>query len=275
MGKYKIISFDLDGTLLDDRKRISPECRKWIIEFQEKGGFVVLSSGRKYREIKDFVNELRLKELGKGFVISSSGMYLHNETLETVEVLEGYSSETAALIIKILIDSDISNTYKVVTNRLDYIVPSRFDLNCLIKNSVYAILKKNVRYKNAKNIANIEDVVEKISIYTKDKDAVASVLADIDLSVNIRLIDGNRVEIYDRSVDKSVALQRLLSKLNIDKNDLLLFGDDENDLACFDVFESTVAMGNSVSLIKKKAKFTTKCNNENGVYQILCKINEL
>lgn len=273
MGNIKIVSFDLDGTLLDDRKMISPECKNWIINFQKCGGYVVLSSGRKFGEIEEYIEELQLRKYGKGFVISSSGMYLHDLYSGLMDISQGYNSEKAELIISKLLKSNIANSYRVVTDKIDYLILPNYQINSIFNNILFSILKKSIRFRSAKKIHMINDNVEKISVYTVDKEKVVLSLIDLKNKLNIRLIDGNRVEVYDKNVDKSVALRRLLSKLNILPGDLLLFGDDENDLSCFEMFENTVAMGNSVDLIKERAKLHTLSNNENGVYNILKEIN--
>ena len=44
--KYKLFAFDLDGTLLNDKKRISPENKRALFEMAERGSAVVFATGR-------------------------------------------------------------------------------------------------------------------------------------------------------------------------------------------------------------------------------------
>ena len=44
--KYQILVLDLDGTLTNSRKEITPPTLKALIEIQEAGKKVVLASGR-------------------------------------------------------------------------------------------------------------------------------------------------------------------------------------------------------------------------------------
>lgn len=43
---YRLIATDIDGTLLNERKELTPRARAAITEFQRRGGMVVLSTAR-------------------------------------------------------------------------------------------------------------------------------------------------------------------------------------------------------------------------------------
>ena len=101
-------------------------------------------------------------------------------------------------------------------------------------------------------------------IYTIDAKRINQSLANIP-QVYARTIDKNRTEILFYTVSKSNALQKLIEKLSISNNSVLVFGDDENDLDCFEKFENTVAMGNAIESIKAKSKYITKSNNDDGI----------
>lgn len=56
--KYRLISFDLDDTLLRNDKTIPKETIDWIRQYREDGGIVVLASGRDITEITDYMHQL-------------------------------------------------------------------------------------------------------------------------------------------------------------------------------------------------------------------------
>ena len=43
---YKMIVLDLDGTLTNDKKEITPKTRQALLEAQQQGVRIVLASGR-------------------------------------------------------------------------------------------------------------------------------------------------------------------------------------------------------------------------------------
>ena len=57
--------------------------------------------------------------------------------------------------------------------------------------------------------------------------------------------------------------------LNIDLKDTISIGDDYNDVSMFEVTGASIAMGNANEEVKKKAKYVTLTNNEEGVALVL------
>ena len=62
--KYKLIVLDLDGTLTNSKKEITPRNRETLIRMQEQGIRLVLASGRPTYGIVPLANELRMNEFG-------------------------------------------------------------------------------------------------------------------------------------------------------------------------------------------------------------------
>ena len=55
--KYKLIVLDLDGTLTNSKKEITPRNRETLIRMQEQGIRLVLASGRPTYGIVPLANE--------------------------------------------------------------------------------------------------------------------------------------------------------------------------------------------------------------------------
>ena len=70
--KYQVIVLDLDGTLTNSKKEITPPTRDALIEIQQNGKKVVLASGRPINGVAPLAEELYLKEYG-GFMLSFNG----------------------------------------------------------------------------------------------------------------------------------------------------------------------------------------------------------
>lgn len=70
--KYKMIVLDLDGTLTNSRKEITPRTKQALMQAQAKGIHVVLASGRPTYGIMPLAEELELKKYG-GFILAFNG----------------------------------------------------------------------------------------------------------------------------------------------------------------------------------------------------------
>ena len=58
----------------------------------------------------------------------------------------------------------------------------------------------------------------------------------------------------------------MMNYLNAPLEDVVVFGDDMNDLVMFDERWTSIAMGNACDELKQKATYVTKNNIEDGIY---------
>lgn len=70
--RYKMIVLDLDGTLTNNKKEITPRTKEALIQYQEAGGKVVLASGRPTYGVMPLATELDLHKYGS-YVLSFNG----------------------------------------------------------------------------------------------------------------------------------------------------------------------------------------------------------
>ena len=270
MIKYQIISLDLDGTLLDGKKKISEGAKNFLINYQSEGGYVVLSSGRKINEIMPYAKELCMDKYNHGYIISCSGCYLWNLSNMDVKEFDTLNGEQAYAIVKQLSSHKNDYLYTIVMPGMDYYVNGDNMIVNGLKNLILKFRRKNQKFVSLASLRKIEGNVEKVMAMTTDIGYVNKSLSEFDY-IKTNIIDKNRIEIFKNTVDKSLALSYLLQELKFNSKELLLFGDDENDLLCFDSFDNCVAMGNAIDQIKERSTFVTSTNDEDGVYNYLIK----
>ena len=87
--KYQILVLDLDGTLTNSRKEITPQTFKALNEIQEAGIKVVLASGRPTYGVVPLARQLHLERYGS-YILSfngaritdcRTGQFIYNKTL--------------------------------------------------------------------------------------------------------------------------------------------------------------------------------------------------
>ena len=74
---YRIIVLDLDGTLTNRDKVITPRTRQALMEAQERGKTVILASGRPTYGVVPLAKELKLEQYG-GYILSFNGGIIMN-----------------------------------------------------------------------------------------------------------------------------------------------------------------------------------------------------
>lgn len=77
------------------------------------------------------------------------------------------------------------------------------------------------------------------------------------------------LEIMPKGVSKASALKKIAEKVGVSLNEVMAFGDAENDIAMIEEAGIGVAMGNAMDTLKEKADLVTATNNENGIGQVI------
>lgn len=75
--KYKLLVLDVDGTLLNDEKEITPRTLATLLKVQQMGVHIVLASGRPTYGILPLAKKLELGNYG-GYILSYNGAQVIN-----------------------------------------------------------------------------------------------------------------------------------------------------------------------------------------------------
>lgn len=115
------------------------------------------------------------------------------------------------------------------------------------------------------------DAAEKVNLYFPDSADGAGVRSRLEQDASIKIassICGN-VEVTAAGVEKGAALWELAQQLGIGRREILVFGDNENDLGMFAAAGTAVAMGNAGERVRQAAGHVTETNDEAGVAAFL------
>ena len=72
---YKLLVLDLDGTLTNTKKEITPRNREILIQAQQQGTRLVLASGRPTYGIVPLANQLQMNQF-EGYILSLSLIHI-------------------------------------------------------------------------------------------------------------------------------------------------------------------------------------------------------
>ena len=75
--KYKLLVLDVDGTLVNNQKEITPRTLSTLLKVQQMGVHIVLASGRPTNGVVPLANKLELNRYG-GFILSYNGGQIIN-----------------------------------------------------------------------------------------------------------------------------------------------------------------------------------------------------
>ena len=83
---------------------------------------------------------------------------------------------------------------------------------------------------------------------------------------------GDYCDITSSKVSKGNAVKKICEYLKLEKDEIIVIGDGENDLSMFEETPNSVAMRNGIQIVKQKAKEITLSNDEDGVAKVLEKL---
>ena len=120
------------------------------------------------------------------------------------------------------------------------------------------------------NICNIPTTAVFIDIATDD------VISYLDIKLreefkNFAIVRSQViiVEVTANNVNKATAINSILDEWKLDKNEIIAFGDSNNDLEMLDYVGVGVAMGNASDNVKNQSDYVTLDNDSDGIYYAL------
>lgn len=262
MSEYKMIVLDLDGTLTNRNKEITPKTKETLMKAQEQGKIVVLASGRPTYGVMPLAEELHLEDYG-GYILSFNGGIIMNCKTKEVVFSRQIPAESNGKIIDLAQEHNVSIlTYEnrtLLTNRPEdqYVqLESRINTLKIIPMTIEE-LKAHVTFSVPK------------FLMTDDGDYLAmvepKVKAALGKNFSVYRSDPFFLEILPKGIDKAQSLERLLAVIGVKREEMIACGDGYNDLTMVQYAGLGVAMGNGVLPVRKAADYITLTNEEDGV----------
>lgn len=275
---YKLICTDVDGTLIDNENKISERTKEAFLACQDMGIKVVIASGRPDLLVFDHLRTLELPKYGGA--ISN-----YNGTKVTL-------CDSGEVISDITIDIDSAKEY------LEAIENYHFDISIFKNGDLYSTVNKKEEikfffserpaYKKILNDNNEELFkLPKFNYYVEDKlskilnfepysiqiagnnDELLNVFGEIhdefQGKIHLTFTSDNSIEGMPEGVTKSSSLKILAKHYGVDMNEILTFGDSQNDYEMIRDAGCGVAMGNAQSIVKDVADYVTLPNTEDGI----------
>lgn len=261
---YKLLVLDLDGTLTNSRKEISPRNREVLIQAQQQGVRLVLASGRPTYGIAPLADELQLDQYG-GYILAYNG----GEIIQwkSKEIL--YANVLPDAVIPPLYDCAKRNKLAILTYDGPCIVTEHPEDEYVEKE---AFLNKMQVRPSTDFLADIRLPVPKCLI-VGDPELLMTVESELSIElqsqISIYRSEPYFLELVPLGIDKARSLAVLLEKLNMKREEMVAVGDGYNDLSMIKFAGLGVAMANAQEPVKKAAGYITLSNDEDGVADVV------
>lgn len=265
---YRAIALDLDGTLTNHEKVVTPKTREALLKAAAKGAVIILASGRPTYGIEPVAECLELNQRG-GYILSYNGGNIVN------------AKTGEKLFSQFLPDEVIPELYAYAKEHGHALLG--YAGNEIITEMPDDQYVKEESRINKMNIRKVDNLFESLEPHpTKllmTGDPTLMLKAEEELVEKL----GERMDIFrsapfflelvPKGIDKAKSLTRLLTKINLTPADLIAFGDGYNDLSMLKLAGMGVAMENAAPEVRAEADYVTLSNEEDGVAAALTHFN--
>lgn len=263
MGE-KVLVLDIDGTLTNSEKQITPATKRGIQNIMERGHKVILASGRPTPGMRRYEEELELRKYG-GYLLSFNGgriiecksgdiVYQRTLPLHIVPELYDFAKEHGCGLITYYGDKVIS------AFEPDKYVKWEAHINGM-EIEVVGNFKEFVNFDINKCLmtAPPEAAAEYEKILQSKHGEYASVYRSEEFFI----------EIMPKNVDKATSLDKMLETVGLTREDAICCGDGFNDITMIKYAGVGVAMGNAKPVVKEAADYITGTNDEDGLVEVI------
>lgn len=265
----KLIAVDLDGTLLSSSNTILPETQRMLRVASKNGIKVVLATGRPLSGVLSFAKQLGLSGDDQYAIVFNGAV------IQTIAGKVLMSQELNYQDFNNMLRFQRLSHVNVHFETTKYFLTCDHDLS--VQMQINAALTNNImKVRERKDIPQ-DFTFNKVGFTSwEGSDQVEKLWNNLpswafDTYDIVRSFD-SIIELNALGASKGNALMDLASRLKIDQKDVMIFGDQGNDISMFSNPNfMKIAMGNAISTIKDKADYVTDDNDHNGIAKALKK----
>lgn len=284
---YKLVVVDLDGTMLNPYGMVTENTKNVIRQTIAKGTDVIIASGRPIDSIQTIA-----KEIGsQNYFIAGNGALIYDIQKDEIIYDKFLPKQKVLEIIKICEENSIS--YNVYTDQTILATELKYNVLYYQKENLKKEEKKQTKISIIKNMYDYvenkkEEKFLKITICDDNQTVFQSIIRKLRKIQGIDVLDVSHMsrktikqgteeiaieyyytEITMQNVDKWNAIEYLIKKLNMKKEEVVAIGDNVNDKKMIQEAGLGVAMQGSTPEVTQVANQVTTSNQEEGVAKVL------
>ena len=260
----RLIVSDMDDTLLTPKGDVSPRTLAALQAAIEAGALVTFASGRMVESATGWAHQLGVNA---PLILYNGGLVYDLETKKTISRIE-LPEEIARAVLKFGEEMGVymqaypgENYYCVETNRFTENYANRVRVQaCEIPKGQKLSEWIDSGQMKLLVIGDAEDMPPVLDAFRKKFP---------DCGVEFFMSRPMYLEAVAKEVNKGSALRALAESLDIAPDEILAFGDGENDITMLEYAGHSYAVANAREDVIEKAKFTAPSNAEDGVAQVI------
>nr|WP_308036727.1 Cof-type HAD-IIB family hydrolase [Cellulomonas xiejunii] len=255
----RLVAVDMDGSLLDDAKRIDPSFWPLLDTLVARGVTVCPASGRQYATLRrqlDRDDLVYVAENGAHVVRDGKPLAVHG--------LDAHVARDVVRAVRRWVDAGADVGVVLCGLRSAYVerVDARFLAQC---EPYYALLEQ------VPDLTAVDDTVLKVAVYDFGPAATGAgpALKRFGAVARVLVSGAHWVDVMSPDADKGHALRDVQRALGVGPDQTVAFGDYFNDVGMLEAAHWSFAMDNAHPDVRAHARFVAPSNNDNGVVRTL------
>lgn len=256
----KLVAVDIDGTLLTNDRKVTPDVFEAVQEAKKQGVKIVIATGRPIPGVQALLDDLNLKEAGD-YVITFNGALVQ-------DTATGANIVTESMTYDDYLDIEFLSR-KLAVHMHAITKEGIFTANRNIgKYTVHeaTLVNMPIFYRTPEEMGD-KEIIKMMFIDEPEvlDAAIAKIPQEFYDKYTIVKSTPFYLEFMNKNASKGKAVTHLAEKMGLSKDQTMAIGDAENDRAMLEAVGNPVVMENGTPELKEIAKYVTKSNEESGV----------
>lgn len=257
----RLIACDMDGTLLDDEDAIHDDFWPLIEQLHARGIIFCPASGRQYYSLLE-----RFEPIADELIfIAENGSYVLQKGLEmSSDCLDKDAAQELIRDYRTLRESAADVGAVLCGKRSAYVETK--DENFLAE-----VAKYYHRLETVADLLAVDDDILKVALFTfGSSERVIFPVFERHRARHQVVVSGEHwLDVMAPLANKGLGIRHIQQKLNITRDQTMVFGDFLNDLEMMDEATYSFAMANAHPLLKARASYLSPGNADNGVVRTI------
>lgn len=253
----RLIASDMDGSLLNDEKRIPPEFYEILPRLKQKGVSFVVASGRSYNTLKEDFGPAS-GEIG--YICDNGAYVVHNGNAAITTIPQTLLRPLIQACgelkeVQVILCGVHASYHKTYTPEFDFEIGSYYNNRLIVE-----------------DLSAVEDDIFKVAIcdINNPETHTYPFLAErFDDALSLQISGKAWMDVMNKGINKGVALGKLQHEMGVTPEETMAFGDFYNDIELLGRAKYSFVMENSNDEMRRYGNFVAASNNESGVIRAI------
>lgn len=264
----KLIATDMDGTILDSQGLLDlPRLEKILDRLEEKGIRFVIATGNEIHRVRQLLGHLTDRVV---LIVANGAKIFENNQLIQVETWDDELVEKALTFFK---GQECQNQFVITSMNGGFVKDGTIftQLDKFMTPEMIELFYQRMNFVEELHPELFGGVLKMSLVVGEDR--TEQVQEDFNQVFNgyVQAVSSGYgcLDIIQDGIHKAWALQELLKRWNIKSEEIMAFGDSENDVEMLELAGIAYAMENADEKAKAVATDIAPANSQGGVYQVL------